>query len=138
MGYGSNPKKSKSSAEKKRENARVPFSDFRFARIELLEEEKERLRALVSSGEFESLSTDFFLEQGYGVGYSVGDDGKTVICTASMYDAGHPNGGLRLTGRGRDAASALTALAFKHIYLCEDGMWREAENRRGGSFADYG
>lgn len=138
MGYGKNPPQPKAKRESKREATRVPYSDFRFVRIELVEDEKEVLRALVGSGEFESLSADFFLELGYGVGFSTGDAGNTVICTVSMYNATHPNAGLRLTGRGRDAASALISCAYKHVYLCEDGMWRQGEDKRGGSTADYG
>lgn len=141
MGYGKNGKavgSSGSSAQKKRSTAKVPFSDFRFVRIELLEPDKESFRSLLASGEFESLSPDDFVGEGYKVSFAETDAEKSIICSVSMAKADHHNAGLILTGRGRDSATALAVVAFKHIYLCQDTLWREAESQRGGSYSDIG
>ena len=122
--------------EKERKNAKVPYADFRFVRLELTEPEKDNFRSLLGSGEFESLSPDDFLPDGYKVSFTSGDNEASVICSISQPFATHHNHGLILTGRGRDSATALAVCAYKHLYLCEDTLWREAEQRRGGSYSD--
>jgi len=115
---------------------RVAFADFKFVRLELLADEKDKFKALLASGEFDDISPDEFVSQGYTVKYSPGDAGKTVICSITQPMVNHCNGGLVLTGRGRDSAVALAVCAYKHVYLCTEGQWREAENRRGTAFDD--
>lgn len=141
MGYGKESKNSRRSgtaAAKKRETAKVAYSDYRFVRIELTEADKERFRALLASGEFESLSVTDFVRDGYKVSFSEADSGHTIICSISQPYAQHHNAGLVLTGRGSDAETALAVVAYKHIYLCEDQLWRQAEDARGGSYSDIG
>jgi len=136
MGHGKNPpvKSRKHSSPA----GRVAFADMRFVRIELLESEKDEFRALLDSGEFETVSIDNFIERGYKVTYTRDTRGGGALCTVSAGDADHPNAGLMLTGRGRDATVALAVVAFKDIYLCPDGLWRAAEDSRGGSYSDIG
>lgn len=137
MGYGKNPKSgSGSTSAAKRKDAKVPFSESRFVRIELTEKDKEQFRALLEAGEFESLRIDDFLSERYSVSFSEGDGGKTVVCTVRMAYVDHPNAGLSLTGRGRDSATALAVCAYKHTYLCSEQLWRAAEDSRGGSYSD--
>lgn len=140
MGHGKNPPQSaaKIKAEKQRENVKVPYADFRFVRLELTEPEKEHFRSLLASGEFESLSLDDFLRDGYKVTLSNTGENGTIICSVSMPYANHHNAGLVLTGRGRDAATAAAVVTYKHNYLAQDTLWREAESRRGGSYSDIG
>lgn len=133
-----NAGKSKTKRESDRANLKVPFSDFRFVRIELLEGEKEQFRSLMESGEFTDVDVDGWLLEGYSLKHTYDPQNKTFVCSLSQPYAEHPNGGLVLTGRGRDTATALSVVAFKHFYLCEDTLWREAESRRGGSYSDIG
>lgn len=141
MGHGKNPDQGKSSRARRdtqKANQRVPFADFRFVRIELLEGEKERFRDLLAAGEFAPLDADEFIVEGYTVKYTYDDKAKTVICSVSQPFVEHHNSGLVLTGRGRDTVTALAVCAFKHRYLCQDTLWREAEAQRGGSYDDIG
>lgn len=108
----------------------------RFVGIELLAEEKQQFRALLDSGEFSDLQVDDFIERGYKVTFTSDKRGGGVICTLSAPDADHVNNGLLLTGRGRDATTALGVVAFKDIYLCPDGLWLEAESLRSRNTDD--
>jgi len=136
MGHGKNPPVK--SRKHSRPAGRVAFADMRFVRIELLESEKEVFRALLDSGEFEQVSADDFIERGYKVTFTQDTRGGGALCTVSACAADHPNAGLMLTGRGRDAATAIAVVAYKDIYLCPDGLWRAAEDQRGGSYSDIG
>lgn len=141
MGYEKNKSlsggrnvRSKSSAK----GTRFEYNEMRFARIELNEQHKEAFRSYEASGEFDGLTVSDLLSGVDTISFSRGDDGKTVTCTASCFRGDHPNGGLRLTGKGGDAERALAVLAYKIIYMVADGTWREAEDRLGGSFDDIG
>lgn len=141
MGHAKQQKinrRSGSASERTRANTRVAYSDYRFVRIELTEQEKQQFRDLLAAGEFESLSVTDFVREGYKLSFSEGDEGHTVICSVSQPHADHHNAGLILTGRGGDAETALAVVAFKHVYLCEDTLWRSAEDNRGGSYNDIG
>lgn len=117
---------------------RFEYDEMRFARIELTEAEKQSFREYESAGEFDGLMVDDILDGVDTLSFSRGDGGKTITATASCFQSDHPNGGLRLTGKGGNAARALAVLAYKVVYLVGDGTWREAEDRRGGSFDDIG
>lgn len=138
MGYGKNPPESGRGKRKSKESGKVPFGDIRFVRIELLEHEKQEFRSLLAAGEFSELSADDFLESGYKVTFSNDPRSEGVICSVTALQAEHPNGGLVLTGRGRDSFTAMAAASFKDRYLCPDGLWRAAEDQRGGSYDDIG
>lgn len=117
---------------------KIPFSDFRFVRIELTSAERDDCRSMLEAGEFESFSIDDYLAEGYKVSFNRDDAHDSTICSISQPDPTHQNAGLILTGRGRDSAAALGVVSYKSHYLCEDSLWREAESRRGGSYNDIG
>lgn len=138
MGYGKNPPEGGRDKRKSKGAGKVPFADIRFVRIELLESERQEFRAQLASGEFDDISIDDFLDSGYKITFSNDPRGAGVICSATALQGDHPNAGLVLTGRGRDSATALAVVSFKDSVLCPDGLWRAAEDRRGGSYSDVG
>lgn len=108
------------------------FGEFRFANIEFTAQEREDFKLQFSEGEFEGFSIAYWLEQGYKVSFSLGNAGTTCTCSISCKEAGHPNSGLIITGRGRDPATALASVSYKIHVLCADGLWGEGAERRGG------
>lgn len=140
MSYGNKPRNRKSdpSSGASKSAAKHNFSDFRFVRIELREEHKERFRSLLDSGEFRDLSVDDYIALGYKVSFSGSNEGKTVVCSFSASSPEHGNAGLVLTSRAADSVTALAVNAFKDIYLCMDGLWRTGENAGGGDANDIG
>lgn len=115
---------------------RVGFGDFRFVKLDLLADEKQDLRRRLAEGFTEQVSIDYFVSEGYSVKFSLGDGGATVVCSISQANIDHQNAALILTGRGRDAITALAVCTYKHFILCNNGMWKEAEDRRVGSGID--
>lgn len=122
----------------RRDNGKVPFTDFRFVRLELTEAEKNEFRELYSAGEFEALDIDGWLEAGYKLSLTKGDAGATVVATLSGQYRDMLDGGLLLTGRGSSVALALAVLSFKHNTLADEDGWLAAEDRRGGTYSDIG
>lgn len=138
MKNASSERKDARATASKGKQGKIPFSDFRFVRIELTEDEKQTFRALLDSGEFDGISPDDFVSQGCKVSFSAGDDAGTIICSVTCTDPTAVNAALVLTGRGRISTTALAVCMYKHIYLCSDGSWREGEARRGGGYSDIG
>lgn len=116
--------------------SKVPFSSIRFVRIELSETERAEFKSLVESGEFEHLPLDVWCETGYKLSVSRDPNGNGCLATLTGQYTNMPNAGLVLSGRGRDAATAMAVLEFKDRYLCDDGGWSEAETARGGGYTD--
>lgn len=114
------------------------FGEFRFVNIEFTTGEREDFKLQFQAGEFDGYTIDHWLQQGYKVSFSVGNAGTTRICAISCKEAGHPNAGLIITGRGTDTATALGAVSYKIGVLCTDGLWQEAADRRGGTVDDVG
>lgn len=140
MSHGNKPKgkSSGSTPAAGKKAGKVGYSDFRFVRIELLDKEKEEFRSLLAAGEFDHVSVDDFIQEGYKVTFVGQDGGNTALCSISQPNDNHHNAGLILTGRGRDSATAVRVCYYKDKYLCDDGLWREAEARRGGQYDDVG
>lgn len=117
---------------------KLPWDAYRFVRIELTAQEKEDFRSLRAGGEFDGASVDDLLTQGDKLSISVGDGGVTFTASLTCAHADNPNRGLILTARGGDANTALAVLTYKLLYLVGESLWREAEDRRGGSYNDIG
>ncbi len=99
----------------------------RFVRIELDATSKAEFKSLLDSGEFGDTCIDEFLKAGYSVRFSAGDGGKTVVCTVTCSVESDSNNGLMLSGRGRDADTAIAVCVYKDTYLCNDGVWATGE-----------
>ena len=133
-----NDARRKGSRPSKREAGKVPFADFRFVRIEFTASERDDCRSQLEVGEFEHVSIRDYNDEGYKVTFAKDRDGDTYLCSVSMPHSDHHNAGLILTGRGKNPDTALGVVSYKHLVLCEDTLWREAEDRRGGSYQDIG
>lgn len=133
-----NDKRPRSKGTAISKTGKIPFSDFRFVRIELTSTERDECRAMLEAGEFKSFSIDDYVAEGYKVSFSRDEAHDSTVCSVSQPDPTHQNAGLILTGRGSSATTALGVVSYKSHYLCEDTLWREAESRRGGSYNDIG
>lgn len=117
---------------------KVPFSEFRFVRIELTEQEKNSYRQLLESGEFDEIPLDEWLASSYKVSLSADGEGGGVVASITSVYSDSPNAGLVLTARGRSAVSALAVLTYKDRYLAGEDGWLACESGRGGSYSDIG
>lgn len=117
---------------------KVPFSDYRFVRIELTEAEKNEFRSQLATGEFDEFDPSDWCKSGYKLTFSFDDSHNTFIATLTAQYKNMPNSGLVLTGRGGSIPTALAVLQFKHVYLAGDDGWSAAEAARGGSYSDIG
>lgn len=117
---------------------KVPFSDFRFVRIELTEQEKQSFKALLESGEFDEIPLDEWMERELKLSVSVDTEHRSVLASLTVPYSDMQDAGCVLTARGRDAITALAVLTFKDRHLAGEGGWRQCESERGGSYSDIG
>lgn len=127
---------SKVGAKPKR--TKVDFSQFRFVRIEINEAEKQQFRALLESGEFDPIPLDEWLDRGYKLSISNDSQGSGILASITSVNSDAHDAGLVLTGRGRDAITALAVLCYKDRYLAGEEGWLACESRRGGQYSDIG
>lgn len=84
-------------------------------------------KASLSEGHFEDSDAFDFMQElvddGYKVTLSPDAAHSSCIATATGRLATNVNNGYSLSGRGPDVIGALAALAYKHINLCERGVW---------------
>lgn len=122
----------------KAKRSKVPFTDFRFVRIELTEAEKTAFRSLLESGEFDPIPLDGWMERGLKLSISPDGENGAVVASLTVPYSDMFDAGCVLTARGRDAITALAVLSYKDSYLAGEGGWRQAESERGGSYSDIG
>jgi len=113
-------------------------SEFRFVKLELDAARKSEFKALMDSGEFGTMDVDQYLRVGYKVTFSAQNEGNTVVCSISCNNPDDANYRSILTGRGRDASTALAVATFKDTYLCENGIWATGEPAGGLAPDDIG
>lgn len=139
MGIHGNEPRNKKSAARNTEPAadeRTKYSDFKFVRIELSEEEKAEFRGLLRSGDEPELDLDDLVSKGYALSLSLDRDGKTVLVTLKqLYVLGENTRGI-LTARHGSARGALACLAYKLQVIIGNRFWQEAEMARGGEYDD--
>lgn len=117
---------------------RYTYNEMRFVRIELTEEEKEEFRTLLAADEFHAAFLDTCLAAGYNVTVGTDKRGGGVLCCIRAELKELLDGGLILSGRGKDFLTALAVCEYKATYLADENGWLEAEVRRGGSYSDIG
>jgi len=100
------------------------FDDFRgFIDIPLSEDDKASLAA-ANFEESDAFSfIEEMLEDGYKISISADPAHSSVIATAIGRGADNQNDGYALSGRGPDVLGGLASLAYKHITLCDRGIW---------------
>lgn len=60
---------------------------------------------------------------GYKVSITPVSDKSMVVVTLTGREKQNPNFGYSLTGRGPDLLGAMAAVLFKHVVVCEEGVW---------------
>jgi len=84
-------------------------------------------RAIVSEMNFPDESALSFLEElcedGYKISIVQDKQHKSYIATATGQHADNLNQGYSLSGRGPTVIGAVAALAYKHVQLCDRGVW---------------
>lgn len=122
----------------KGKRSKVPFTDYRFVRIELTESEKSAFRGLLESGEFDPIPLDDWMARGLKLSISPDGENGTILASLTVPYSDMHDAGCVLTARGRDAITSMAVLAYKDQYLASEGGWRQAESERGGSYSDIG
>jgi len=117
---------------------RYSFAEMRFVRIELTESEKEEFRALLAAGEFDSGFLDLCIDANYSITINRDKNGGGVLVSIRAEHKNMLDGGLILSGRGKDVPTAVAVCEFKSTYLADENGWLAAETRRGGSASDIG
>ena len=115
-------------------NAKVPFGEFWFVRLELSADDKEKFHEWLEATPTYWEYLDAAMNDGCKVSFTLDPVSTGVLCSASQPNAHHENAGGILTGRGGDAKTALQVLQFKDEILCGGGNWKQAEyeHRQGG------
>jgi hypothetical protein len=87
-------------------------------------------RAFVSEMNFTEESAFSFLEEltdeGYKVSFTADTAHKSFITTATGSNPDCLNKGYSLSGRGPTLIGSLASLAFKHVTICDRGIWSNA------------
>lgn len=117
---------------------RYSFSEMRFVRIELSEAEKGEFRQLLEAGEFNAGFLDECVSAGYYITIGKDKNGGGVLCCVRAEYKAMLDGGLILSGRGKDVFTASAVCEYKATYLADENGWLAAETRRGGSYSDIG
>lgn len=117
---------------------RYTYSDMRFVRIELNEVEKAEFKSLMAADEFSTKFLDRCLDAGYNVTIGRDKRGNGILCCIRAELKDMLDGGLILSGRGKDATTAIYVCEYKATYLADEAGWLAAETRRGGSYSDIG
>lgn len=136
--YKSKPDKRDKSRAGGTSLAKVPFTAYRFIRIELTEPEKVEFRELLAGGEFEGDAVTDWVQQGYKFTVNYDHQHSTFLASLSGQYENMLNAGLVLTGRGSSAPVAVAVLEYKDRYLADETGWAACETSRGGSYSDIG
>lgn len=107
----------------------APLKDFTFIEYQLTEADKDKLKALVSTGDIAEHHVFGIVATGYK--FSVGPDrkGGGFLAVLSCNNQDDINYGLCLTGRGKTAEGATCSLIFRHEVLSDDGIWSTLDKR---------
>jgi len=102
------------------------------------EEEKAEFKSLMAADEFHPSFLDKCLAEGYDVTIGRDKRGNGILCCIRAELKELLDGGLILSGRGKDVLTAIAVCEYKATYLADENGWGEAETRRGGSYSDIG
>jgi len=114
------------------------YGEMRFVNIELTAEEKEEFRKLLDANEFHPSFLDRCLAQNYTVTIGKDKRGNGILCSIRAEYKDMLDGGLILTGRGKDVLTAIAVCEYKNGYLADENGWLAAETARAGSYSDIG
>jgi len=117
---------------------RYSFSEMRFVRIELTTKEREEFHELLAQDEFDPRFLDLCLAARYNVSINRDKNGGGVLVSIRAEYKDMLDGGLILSGRGKDVFTAVAVCEYKSSYLADENGWLACETRRGGSATDIG
>jgi len=118
--------------------ARYAYNEMRFVRIELSDDEKAEFKSLLEAGEFDPSFLDKCVDARYNITLSKDKRGNGSLCCVRAEYKDMLDGGLILSGRGKDITTAIAVCEYKATYLADENGWLEAEARRGGGYSDIG
>ena len=139
MGRDPKPRKTKANTPKKTtggKREKVPFGSARFARIELVEAEKEDFRTLRAGGEFDNPPVQHWLDMGYKLTLSADENGGGVVAVLTPLFMDVENAGLQLSARAATWDGALQVMEYKDFYVAGEDGWAACEQARGGTHSD--
>ena len=94
-----------------------------FVDIPLSEADKASLDGLNFEPEDAFKFLEEMVEDGYKISISQDTAHSCYIATATGRNPNDPNYGYALSGRGADVVGGLASLAYKHVTLCQRGVW---------------
>jgi hypothetical protein len=102
-----------------------------FVELPLSRVDKERLAAL-GDEDYPDVGTFLLevLDDGYKVSFVKDERHSCVIATLTGKGDGCVNAGYSLSGRGPDLPGAILVLHFKHLVICESGIWVQHADAR--------
>lgn len=114
---------------------KVPFSEFRFVKIELTEAEKQAYKGYLDSGDLDNVPISAWVSAGYKLSVSRDFTGNCDVASLAGQYKGMDNAGCIITARGRDSETALRVLFYKVHYLVGEALWLQTESERGGGYS---